>query len=277
MAGERPLQVQPGLAARLVEGMAAGLLGQQQGLRAHQRGQRTAPLRQRGQGVEVDDASVLAVQIQHEVGVQRQAEQGALQVFGRGADLGGGVRAQQGGADQGGVGSRVAAQPGRHRGGHGRRQVGIGPVEVHAVRQAEPPVQPTHHALLQADRVRHRDNDDLAPDAPGVRMGLQQPDQVPRRQHPRHLVRVETGLDVNLGSRPGRPEPVDGQRVRRPRRQAGERQGLHHAAARRSSVRGCSGERLAGGSAIGPGVWPIGSNRARRRASASLALTGKVS
>jgi hypothetical protein len=46
---------------------------------------------------------------------------------------------------------------------------------------------------------------------------------------------------------------------------------------RRSSVRGCSRDRVGFGSGIGPGVWPMGKKRARRRASASLALTGNRS
>ena len=46
---------------------------------------------------------------------------------------------------------------------------------------------------------------------------------------------------------------------------------------RKSSVRGCSRDTASFGFAIGPGVWPNGRNRARRRASASLALTGKCS
>ena len=49
--------------------------------------------------------------------------------------------------------------------------------------------------------------------------------------------------------------------------------GLPHAR-RRSSVRGCSGFSIRRGSGRSPGVWPIGKKRARRRASASLALTG---
>ena len=53
--------------------------------------------------------------------------------------------------------------------------------------------------------------------------------------------------------------------------------GIHHAKARRSNVRGCSGEAPPTGSAIGPGVCPMGKKRERRRASASLALTGNVS
>ena len=44
---------------------------------------------------------------------------------------------------------------------------------------------------------------------------------------------------------------------------------------RKSSVRGCSRDSVSLGSAIGPGVWPNGKKRARRRASASFALTGK--
>ncbi len=46
---------------------------------------------------------------------------------------------------------------------------------------------------------------------------------------------------------------------------------------RRSNVRGCSFPALGKGSGMGPAVWPNGKNRARRRASASLAFTGKVS
>lgn len=46
---------------------------------------------------------------------------------------------------------------------------------------------------------------------------------------------------------------------------------------RRSSVRGCSRDGCSTGSRMGPGVCPNGKNRERRLASASLALTGKVS
>ena len=45
---------------------------------------------------------------------------------------------------------------------------------------------------------------------------------------------------------------------------------------RKSRVRGCSRDTRTLGSRIGPGVRPNGKNRARRRASASLALTGRV-
>ena len=52
--------------------------------------------------------------------------------------------------------------------------------------------------------------------------------------------------------------------------------GRHHAKARRSSVRGCSGDAPPAGSGIGPGVCPMAKKRERRRASASFALTGNV-
>ena len=51
-----------------------------------------------------------------------------------------------------------------------------------------------------------------------------------------------------------------------------ERQGRY--ARLRSSVSGCSGLSIGLGSGMSPGEWPIGKKRARRRASASLALTG---
>ncbi len=50
-----------------------------------------------------------------------------------------------------------------------------------------------------------------------------------------------------------------------------------HPERRKSSVRGCSRDNASFGSAIGPGVWPNGKKRERRRASASFALTGKCS
>ena len=57
--------------------------------------------------------------------------------------------------------------------------------------------------------------------------------------------------------------------VRRRQRQTGAR--------RRSSVNGKFGLRSSRFTFITPGVWPTRKNRARRRASASLAFTGKVS
>ncbi len=42
----------------------------------------------------------------------------------------------------------------------------------------------------------------------------------------------------------------------------------------KSSVSGCSGLSTGRGSGMSPGEWPIGKKRERRRASASLALTG---
>ena len=141
-----------------------------------------------------------------------------------------------------------------------------------------PAQQGAHHPLLHADGVGQRHHHDLPPDAPGGVVRPQQPDQVLRHQHPRHLVRMERRLHVNLGPGAGLAEPVDLQRLHGPRRGAAQRHALDgHTAARKSKVRGCSGDTLAGGSGIGPGVWPMASNRARRRASASLALTGKVS
>ena len=58
---------------------------------------------------------------------------------------------------------------------------------------------------------------------------------------------------------------------------SGPPQALYTDALRRSSVNGKFGLRSSFGTLIGPGVWPVRKKRARRRASASSALIGKVS
>ena len=95
---------------------------------------------------------------------------------------------------------------------------------------------------------------------------------------------AQVGLSLRGAKRGGNPHP-SAQRDRdcfAARAMTGTRAGgtakrVHPLALRRSSVRGCSRDSTSFGSAIGPGVWPNGKKRERRRASASFALTGKCS
>ncbi len=91
-------------------------------------------------------------------------------------------------------------------------------------------------------------------------------------------VHVELPAPVRPAGR--RPQPGRAQALLERAKRRGAVTALQAAGSgplRRSSVRGKRGLRASSGSSIGPGVCPMASNRATRRASASSAFTGKVS
>jgi hypothetical protein len=94
----------PQAAAGFVEGFAAGFARQQGRVRAQQRRQRPDLLGQRGAGVQVQHGLVIAMQVEHDVGVDRHRQQGLLEVLGRalGGPVGDGTARVL--ADQGHVG-----------------------------------------------------------------------------------------------------------------------------------------------------------------------------
>ncbi|MNS91610.1 hypothetical protein D3C72_1257070 [compost metagenome] len=141
---------------------------------------------------------VIAVQVEHDVGVDGHAQQGFLQGFR--------IRARPPGGDGGArmlayqchVGLRIlsqlASQPGFQFIGH----VAVGAVEIDARGQVEAAEWRAMDGLRQADRVGGRHQDDFAMHFAGRFQRQQFAAQKLRHQHARHLVRVQGRLDIHL-------------------------------------------------------------------------------
>jgi len=154
----------------------------------------------------VQHALAVAVQVQHDVGVDAQAQQRAAQAFerrARGQRLG---ELAQRLAHEGDVGVRIGPQPAIDAREHALVQVGVVAVEVLAAAQVEAAHRRLQHALREADRVGHGHQHDLADDAAFGLQRRQALAQVMGDQQAGDLVGVQRGLQRGLGAGAGRAE-----------------------------------------------------------------------
>jgi hypothetical protein len=165
-------QLPPDARDGLVEGLVARHLGHQQRLRAQPGGQRREGRGLRRGRVDVHDGLVVAVQVQHEVGIDRQALQQPLQRLGGVGRLPGLQQRRAGRADGAGVGLAVRPQLCRQL----RDQVCGQMLEAAVEVQARGKVEAAEGTALQVLRQRLRD------------------------EHGRHLVGMQRRLQVGLAA-----------------------------------------------------------------------------
>ncbi|MFT3974613.1 MAG: hypothetical protein QM699_14510 [Amaricoccus sp.] len=145
---------------------------------------------------------VVGVQIEHDVGVERQPEQGAAQDV----ELRGRCACRERGrhcrADRRDVRAGVGPEPPGHRVARRWRQIGVAAIEVGGGAGLDPAAKVALDLLGEPDRIGDRHHDHLARH---LRRGqvLRQPAQ---HQHPGQLVGMETGLQVYLRPGAGRAE-----------------------------------------------------------------------
>jgi hypothetical protein len=191
-------QVPPQATAGFIEGLAARFARQQQGVRAHQVRQRLHRFGQRFAGIHVQHRFVIAMQVEHDVGVDRHRQQDFLEQAGAGVRLPAFQRGERMRADQGDVGLGILAQLAFERLLEVGRDVFIGAIEIHAGRQIVAAEGRAVNRLRQADRVGGRHQDDLSLDpALGIEP-VQFLAQEMGDQHGRHLIGMQRGLDVDL-------------------------------------------------------------------------------
>jgi hypothetical protein len=204
-------QVPPQATARFIEGLAARFARQQQGVRAHQVRQRLHRFGQRFAAIHVQHRFVIAMQVEHDVGVDRHRQQDFLEQAGAGVRLPAFQRGERMRADQGDVGLGILAQLAFERLLEVGRDVFIGAVEIHAGRQIVAAEGRAVNRLRQADRVGGRHQDDLSLDpALGIEP-VQFLAQEMGDQHGRHLIGMQRGLDVDLLATSGRAVVERGQ------------------------------------------------------------------
>jgi hypothetical protein len=155
------------------------------------------------------------MQIEHDVGVDRQRQQRFLQRV-RVADR---FPARDGGAclftDRHDVRGGVLPEPARQRVLQFIGNVAEAPVEIDARRQVEAAERRAVHELRQPDGIRGRHEDHFAVDAAGGVEAFEFAPQHVRHEHRGHLVRVQRSLDIDLLAAAGgavvvRREPVVG-------------------------------------------------------------------
>lgn len=153
---------------------------------------------------------VVAMQVEDDIGVERQAEQGLAQL----ADL---VhrpvavqRREQRRTHQRHILPGVAGQPAGKGGGGRGGEVGVVPVEIAVAGKRETADVIIQHRLRQADRIGARHQHDLAADRAGRVQRVETPDQVMGGQHARQLVGVQPSLDIGLGPGARRAVAVGG-------------------------------------------------------------------
>ena len=139
------------------------------------------------------------MQVEHQVGVAGQAEQGPAQPLqGRGG-LHGQHMYLHGRPHQGDIGRSVRPQYPAHGVEHGIGEVGIVAVEVLGAVEFEPAHRLVVHPLGQPDGIGHRNQHHLADQAAVLLGVLQQRAQVVGHQHTRQFLGMQTGLHVGLG------------------------------------------------------------------------------
>jgi hypothetical protein len=152
-------------------------------------------------GVEVHHGVVVAVQVEHHVGVDGQSQQMGAQLLQLAALRLLGQRLVQRRAQAPQVLGRRVAQA--HQLGGARRQIGVKAVEVLPRGQLVAPLHAAPDLLRQADRVAGRQQHDLAAQ-PALRLQLGEPAaQLLRHQHGRDLVGVQAGLQQRAAAAAG--------------------------------------------------------------------------
>ncbi len=216
----------PGRGKGLVEGAAAGVLGQQHGAAAEVGGEvgRLRPVR--GNQEEVHQRLVVAVQVQHHVGVAGEAGEGQTQGMQLAARLLGGQMLDHGPADEGDVRLGVVAQPALQALGDGVEEVRPVAVEIAAAALLVAAHVLAVGELREADGVGVGHQDHLPGDGTAPLGLFEQAVEVVLDQQARRLVGVQGGLQVDLGARAGLPEAVDGQLAGGPRADGHEGQAV---------------------------------------------------
>mmetsp|Transcript_5227 Transcript_5227/g.19549 ORF Transcript_5227/g.19549 Transcript_5227/m.19549 type:complete len:288 (+) Transcript_5227:1233-2096(+) len=194
-------QLPPDARDRLVKGFVARHVGEQQGLGAEVAGQRREGRHLRRAGVEMKHRLVVAVQVQHELGVHRQPLQQALEGLGFAGRLPGVQQAGAGRADDARIGLGVVAELRLDDRDQGGRQVLEMPVEIGAGGQVEATAGRALQVLGQADGVGHRHQHDLAVDGACRVQQLQPLAQRLGDEHGRDLVGMQGGLQIGLVAR----------------------------------------------------------------------------
>ena len=139
-------------------------LTQQHRLCSQGRAQCSGRLRLRCQRVHMHHRICIAMQVQHDVGINRQTKQLIFEVLCGGARLQRIGRVFQGTADQMRVGCGIWCQGSTQAVDHGGHQVGMAAVEVAAIAQIKAPLVLAKRLLRQANRVgkRHQHDSHLA-------------------------------------------------------------------------------------------------------------------
>jgi len=151
---------------------------------------------------------VVAVHIEHQIGVHRLSGQGLAQGVQLRARPHLGDHLDQGGADRRHVGRFRIGQLARDLLGGGGEQVGPVAIEVAAAAQLMAAQVGGVDLLVQTDRVGEGRDHDLAPNR-ALGLGRHQaPHQVVRGQQRGDLVGVDRGLEVGLGPGAGFAEAV---------------------------------------------------------------------
>ena len=195
------LQPVPGQEEGLVERGRAEIVAQQHRRRADLGGQVLGARPEHVGGVDVHQRDVVAMQVEHEIGIVGEAHQLAPQlgILADRIDLIDGL-AQRLAHDRD-VGVRVFAELALHLGGETLGQIGPAAIEVDAAAEIVAAGEGGVDDLARADRIGDRHHDDLALDLAARGGVVEQADQVMRRQHARNLVGVERGLQIGLRPR----------------------------------------------------------------------------
>jgi hypothetical protein len=146
----------------------------------------------------VHDRVVVAVQVEHDVGVERQLLQREPLRFQLGARLLLVERFAHRGAHRGDVALRVAGQPAFDARQHERGEIVEIAVEVLHRAELEAAQVIAEHVLREADRVRHRHDHDFAAQ---LARRLERGDLAAQQrgdQHAGQFVRMQRRLDVDL-------------------------------------------------------------------------------
>jgi hypothetical protein len=191
-------QVPPQAAAGFVERLFAGGQGQQQGVRPQVGRQRGHRVGQRRAGVNMQHRLIVAMQIEHDVGVDRHGQQGLFERVGVGRRDPGGDRVARMGAHQGHVGGGVVGEQATQ----GLFQVFghmlVSAVEIHAGGQVEAAEGRALDRLRQADRIGGRDQHDLAADLARLFQRLELGAQELRHQHAWHFIGMQGALYIDF-------------------------------------------------------------------------------
>jgi hypothetical protein len=199
-AGESRRKAGPEGGETLVEAAAAGIVGQQHGPTA-KLGRQVPAFRPMGrQQIEVHERVIVAVQVEHQVGIGRQAGQRQAQPVQFRACRAPGQQLVDRLADGGDVGCRVVAQPIGDLGAERREDVGPIAVEVAAAGQLEAAGYALVDDLIEADRVGVGHEDDLAGDLAVCSGLIEQPHEMMLDQQAGGLVGVQRGLQIGLGA-----------------------------------------------------------------------------
>ena len=154
------------------------------------------------QGVEVQHGVVVAMQIQHQIGIHRQPDQNRMQGFHAGLRLERRNRLLQGRTDgayvQCGIVTGLETLLKQPLQRPVEQADAAQAVVVLAGGKVEAPDMPVEQVLPQPQRVAHGHQHDLRLHAPLRLEPLQPLEQVVRHQRARQLVGMQAGLDVDL-------------------------------------------------------------------------------